>query len=95
MDDHFDDDQLEDVLYQPARPGTEEQKEFLLSYMERNTLFARGKARYVTAHGIGSWKEKWTYLCRALNDVPGGAVKTATKWVKVSSLQRNFFLGVA
>jgi len=60
-----------------------EQREFLLSYMERNVLFSQGEFR--CAMGREDFRNEWQKLADLLNNVPQGAKKDAAKWKTVCS----------
>lgn len=62
---------------------TEEQKAFLVSYMERHTLFAQGE--FTKAMGKLAHMDQWRRLVEELNKIPNGCQKTVTQWMTVSN----------
>lgn len=58
----------------------EDQKEFLISFMENNHKFLLSK--HPTANGKTSKELKWNELAIKLNEL--GPQKTADKWKKVN-----------
>lgn len=74
---------MQQVSYKgPARPGTQEQKLFLVSYMEKHNYFAQNE--FVGERGKDKLREMWENLTESLNCIPGGSRKGAEQWKKVS-----------
>jgi len=62
----------------PAPPASDEQKQFLLAFMEHHVLFSQGEFR--CAMGKEEQRKEWGQLKVTLNAIPGGSEKTMAKW---------------
>jgi len=61
-----------------ALPATEDQKLFLVSYMETHVAFSQGE--FQTAMGKEDLRRKWKSLAETLNGIPLGSEKTPKQW---------------
>lgn len=67
----------------PALKPTEEQKAYLLSYLEMRPMLAQKE--YGTADGRIAAKKEWETLAAELNSMTRGSQKSSTQWMKVGS----------
>ncbi|KAK3924500.1 Halomucin [Frankliniella fusca] len=68
-----------DFLPNGARANND-QKMYLLSFMERNKAFSQGKC-YARMNDV-EYEKTWKDLSTALNNFPGAAQKSCSKWMK-------------
>ena len=66
----------------PALPASADQKQYLISYMEKRIAFSQGE--FDRAQGKEAFRREWASLAQSLNGVPRGSQKTIAQWQKVS-----------
>lgn len=64
-----------------AGRGTNEQKLFLVAYMEKHPGFCQRE--FTSGQGQVDHRNQWHRLAEMLNNVPNGAYKTADQWQRV------------
>lgn len=67
-------------MAQAAR-ATQDQKQFLVSYMERHPEFSQRE--FNSIQGAQHFRQTWDNLSAMLNEVPNGAHKTVDQWMRV------------
>lgn len=72
---------LQENWIAPAVRGTGEQKAALLSYLELRPMLAQKE--YGCAAGRVAAQAEWKTLADDLNQIPGGAQKSAVQWMQV------------
>jgi len=69
---------------QPPRCATENQKLYLLAYMEKNVHLSQGE--FYSLQGKEDLAKDWDILTQLLNDITEGCKKSAAKWQDVSRI---------
>ena len=78
------------LVGQIAQAGTDDQKVYLVTYMENHQAFCQGE--FVGVQGRVNLRNQWERLTAALNNVPYGASKTVEQWQTVSLI--DFLIGI-
>jgi len=71
----------EEDFVPPCARANQDQKMYLLTYMERHAKFSQGK--YHSQMNDEDYQSTWRQLATSLNNFPGATEKSCSKWMKV------------